>query len=143
MIAKILINTAVKTLNKVYDYKVPDSLLDQVQIGKRVEVNFGKSRKDNEEGIIVKLEEDKDEANRKYKLKEIISVLDEVSYINEERLKFAKYISYMYFCNVYDALKLMLPPGTSSKNSKKSLNTKQESIVVLAKSEEEIRNGYR
>lgn len=108
----------------------------EIEIGKRVEVNFGKSRTDNEEGIIVKIEDDN--LDRKYKLKEIISILDEVSYINEEKLKFAKYISHLYFCNVYDAIKLMLPPGTRSKSSSKSINTKQDSVVELVKSETEI-----
>ncbi len=139
MIAKILINTTVKNLNKVYDYIVPEELVNEVEIGKRVAVNFGRSKKDNDEGIIVKLidEEELEEAP-KYKLKEIISVLDEISYINEDRLKFAKYISYMYFCNVYDALKLMLPPGTRTKNSKKDLNTKQDTMVSLAISQTKI-----
>jgi primosomal protein N' (replication factor Y) len=148
MIAKILINTTVKNLNKVYDYKVPVHLEEQAQVGKRVEVNFGRSKQDNDEGIIVKLIEENElvneaenkveEKTKKYKLKEIVSILDDISYINEERLKLAKYISYLYFCNVYDALKLMLPPGTSSKNASKTLNTKKETILVLMKSESEI-----
>ena len=135
MIAKILINTSVNTLNKVYDYKVPDSLVPQVQIGKRVSVSFGRG-KNLEEGIIVKLEEDYEP--QKYKLKEISDILDDVSYIDEKRLKLAKYIAYVYFCNVYDALKLMLPPGTKSKNSSKSLDTKKDKKVVLIKSSDEI-----
>ena len=140
MVAKILINTTVKNLNKVYDYKVPEALEKEVEIGKRVEINFGTSRKSNEEGIIVKIVEEtaEQEAQRKYKLKEIISVLDEVSYITEERLRLAKYMAHIYFCNVYDVLKLMLPPGTASKNSSKSLHTRQESRIVLLKSEAEI-----
>lgn len=39
----------------------------------------------------------------------------------------------MYFCNVYDAIKFMLPPGTTSKNSNKKLNLKQETRVCLNK----------
>ncbi|MEG0872782.1 MAG: primosomal protein N' [Clostridia bacterium] len=140
MIAKILINTSIKSLNKVYDYKVPEKLEESASIGKRVEVSFGRSRNSTEEGLIVKLvdEELQQESSKKYKLKEIISILDDISYINEDRLKLAKYISHLYFCNVYDALKLMLPPGTVSKNSKKSLNTKSESILKLVKSEADI-----
>lgn len=141
MIAKVLINTTVKSLNKVYDYNVPEELFDCVEIGKRVQVSFGRSK--DTEGIIVKLVKD-DNETREYKLKDIISVLDEVSYINESRLKLAKYISHVYFCNVYDALKLMLPPGTASKNAKKTLNTKQDTRVVLVKPakqvEEDIEN---
>lgn len=136
MIAKILINTSVKTLNKVYDYQVPEALEEQVEVGKRVEVSFGKSRQGLEEGIIVKLEEQVEDKG--FKLKEIISVLDEDSYIDEFRLKLAKYMAYLYFCNVYDALKLMLPPGTKSKNSSKSLATKQDTRIRLVKSVDEI-----
>lgn len=135
MIAKILINTSVNSLNKVYDYLVPETLIDEVEIGKRVQVSFGRGR-ELEEGIIVKLEEPTEIP--KYKLKEIDSILDDVSYIDSNRLKLAKYIAYVYFCNVYDALKLMLPPGTKSKNSSKSLETRKDSVISLAKSSEEI-----
>lgn len=139
LIAKVLINTSVKSLNKVYDYIVPEEFQDDIEIGKRVLVSFGKGR-NNEEAIIVKLEEksEEDVAKYGYKLKQIIEILDDISYINDSRLKLAKYISFLYFCNVYDALKLMLPPGTKSKNSKKSLNTKQNTLVKLVKTPEEI-----
>lgn len=138
-IAKLLINTSVKTLNKVYDYIIPSELENIARLGMRVEVSFGKSTKD-EEGIIVKIVELTKEVveGRKYKLKSIISVLDDVSYIDEKRLQLAKYISHVYFCNVYDALKLMLPPGTKSKNDSKSLKSKQNTLVRLVKSPDEI-----
>ena len=138
-IAKILINTSVKTLNKVYDYKIPEALEELAEIGKRVEVSFGRG-KNKEEGVIVKIIEETEEevANRQYRLKEISAILDEVSYIDEERLKLAKYMSYVYFCNVYDCLKLMFPPGTASKNSSKSLQTKQDTVIKLIKSADEI-----
>lgn len=135
MIAKILINTSVNSLNKVYDYVIPDSMIEDASVGKRVKVSFGRG-KNLEEGIIVKIEELTEKP--KYKLKEISSILDDISYIDETRLKLAKYIAYVYFCNVYDALKLMLPPGTTSKNSSKSLDTKKDSLVSLAKTSDEI-----
>ena len=135
MLAKILINTSVNSLNKVYDYLVPEELENDVEIGKRVQVSFGRG-KELTEGIIVKIETEYEEP--KYKLKEIVSILDDVSYIDADRLKLAKYIAYVYFCNVYDALKLMLPPGTKSKNSSKSLDTRKDSRVSLIKSPEEI-----
>lgn len=139
MIAKVLINTTVKSLNKVYDYNIPDELLTQVEVGKRVEVSFGRG-KDTTEGIVVRIEKEviKKDGKKEYKLKDIISVLDEISYIDEKRLKLAKYISHIYFCNVYDALKLMLPPGTNSKKASKVLNSKYDTKVELAKSNEEI-----
>ena len=135
MIAKILINTSVNSLNKVYDYLVPDEMLNDIEVGKRVSVSFGRG-KNLEEGIVVKLEEKIEET--KYKLKEISAILDDVSYIDEKRLKLAKYIAYIYFCNVYDALKLMLPPGTKSKNSSKSIDTRKDNVIILTKSHDEI-----
>ncbi len=136
MLAKILINTSVNTLNKVYDYLIPEELEEEAEIGKRVQVSFGRG-KELTEGLIVKLETEYD-LPKDYKLKYIDNFLDDVSYINEARLKLAKYIAYVYFCNVYDALKLMLPPGTKSKNSSKSIETRKDKRVVLAKSPDEI-----
>ena len=135
MLAKILINTSVNSLNKVYDYLIPEELEPEAEIGKRVEVSFGRG-KELTEGIIVKLETEYEEP--KYKLKPIESFLDDISYIDEKRLKLAKYIAYVYFCNVYDALKLMLPPGTKSKNSSKSLDTRKDKRVILIKSHDDI-----
>lgn len=137
MVVKVLINTSVKTLNKVFDYLVPMDLENDIEIGKRVAVSFGRS-KNQEEGIIVKIIDDEDYESKGYELKEISSVLDEYSYIDEDKLSLAKYISHIYFCNVYDALKLMLPPGTGSKNSSKSLKTKKNKRVLLNYSTEEI-----
>lgn len=138
-IAKVLINTNVKSLNKVYDYIIPEKLEEMAMLGKRVGVFFGRSKEMNE-GIIVKIDTiTKEELeNIGYKLKSIDSILDDVSYIDSDRLKLAKYMSYVYFCNVYDALKLMLPPGTGSRNSSKKINVKMDTLIKLCKSCENI-----
>ncbi|MCX8074769.1 MAG: primosomal protein N' [Clostridia bacterium] len=142
MIVKVLINTSIKGLNKVYDYSVPIELEEQIQIGKRVLINFGKGRAREEEGIIVKVEIDGQvegiNNGKKYTLKPIISVLDEVSYVDEEKLKFAKWMAYMYFCNVYDCIKLMLPPGITSKSYEKNKSARQNTVVMLNKDIEQI-----
>ena len=131
MIACVLINTSVKKLNKVYDYLVKEEDIKKIEIGKRLKVNFGRGKNSYVEGIIVKIREDDYASN--YKLKEIEEVLDEVSYIDETKLKLAKWMAYMYFCNVYDVLKLMLPPGTNNIDKSKVLKAKQEIVVKLNK----------
>lgn len=136
MIVKVLINTSVSKLNKVYDYKVPLELENKIELGKRVEVSFGR-KKDLEEAIIVKVIND-EKYVPKYKLKEISSIIDEISFIDESRLKLAKNIAYLYFCNVYDALKLMLPPGTGSKNSSKKIDGRKDTAVKLIVDTEKI-----
>lgn len=144
MIVKLLINKSIKSLNRVYDYLVPEELKDKIAIGKRVLVNFGSGIMRQEEGIIVKIEENEEKAEfvnsngKSYKLKSIIDVLDEISYIDESKLKLAKWMSQVYFCNVYDALKLMMPPGIISKTGKKHLNGKTDTLVILNKEIEDI-----
>lgn len=136
MIAKVLVNTTIKKLNKVYDYLIPDELISKAQVGMRVNVNFGNGKGRQIEGIIVKLEKIDDLEGRK--LKYIDEILDTESYLDDKRLKLGKWIAKMYFCNVYEALKLMLPPGTNGIERNKDLNGKMIKMVRLLKSTEEI-----
>lgn len=136
MIVKVLINTSVKKLNKVYDYGVKDEDISNISIGKRVKINFGRGKDRFEEGIIVKIEDES--YNPEFKLKYIDEILDEISYIDTIKLKLAKWMAYMYFCNVYDTLKLMLPPGTNNIKANKILKAKQETVINLLKEEQEI-----
>ena len=136
MVAKVLIDTAIKKLNKVYDYLVSDKMSHKLQIGMRVNVNFGGGKGRQIEGIVVKIEDEKNDQNRK--LKYIEEILDTESYLNADRLRLGKWIAKMYFCNVYEALKLMLPPGTNGIDKNKDLNGKMIKMVRLIKSHEEI-----
>ena len=135
MIAKVLIDNNTKKLNKVYDYLVKEEHQVNAEIGKRVLINFGNGKGRSVEGIIVKIVLDGDESNEK--LKYITEILDSESYINEDRLKLAKWIARMYFCNVYTALKLMLPQS-NDKLKQKKINGKQITIVKLNVSADEI-----
>ena len=96
MIAKVLVNTAIKKLNKVYDYLIPEQLVSKAQVGMRVNINFGNGKGRQIEGIIVKLEKIDDLEGRK--LKYIDEILDTESYLDEKRLKLGKWIAKMYFC---------------------------------------------
>ncbi len=137
MVAKVLLNISASKLNRVYDYLIKDEMLANIKIGMRVKVSFGRGKDRFEEGIVVKLEE---ESLSKFKLKYIEELLDEYSYIDDNKLKLAKWMSYMYFCNVYDALKLMLPPGSNNINNSKELNAKTQKVVSLLKDEFDINN---
>ena len=107
MIAEVIINSNVKNLDKTFDYNIPIELEDKVKVGSRVLLQFGNMKR-LEEGFVVGIKEKSD-----YKVKEIKSV--ENSYLNEEKIELAKWIQKRYFCNLADAIKLMLPPGTTTK----------------------------
>ncbi len=104
MIAEVVINSAATELNRVFDYGVPNNL--DVVVGMRVIVPFG-YRKQNEIGYVIGIKNES-----KYKCKDIIRVVENV--FDEKKLELAKWISQKYFCNLSEAIKLLVPPGTSS-----------------------------
>ena len=132
MIAEVIIQSNVKNLNKIFDYKIPNEYeKNWVElIGARVLVPFGKM-KTLEEGFIVNIKKSTD-----YEVKEIAKV--QGRYLNRTKINFARWMAKRYFCNVSDCLKLMLPPGTSTKISENRVKEKNVNFVVLKKDEEEI-----
>lgn len=129
MIAEIIINSIAKDLNKNFDYIVPETLVPNIKIGARVFVPFGSKRK--EEGYVINLKENSEFAN-----KEIISIEDNL--LNDEKINLAKLMARRYFCNISDCIRLMLPPGNTSKNFEKRVKERKENFVYLAKKTEEI-----
>ncbi len=128
MIAEVIIDSSVKTLNKIFDYEIPQDL--NVKIGARVFVPFG-NKKSLEEGIVINIKE-----KSEYKVKQIASLQDE--YIEENYINLAKWMSHRYFCNLADCLRLMLPPGRTSKNVLNRVKEKRVNFVSLAKDADEI-----
>ena len=131
MIAEVIINSNVKNLNKIFDYTIPVELQSRVNIGTRVFVPFGNMKK-LEEGFVIGIKE-----KSEYKLKSIDSI-EEQGCLSEEKMELAKIMAHRYFCNVSDCVKLMLPPGTTTKNFENRISDKLQNFVYLKKDEEEI-----
>ena len=104
MIAKVAVSSVTYGIDRGYDYLVPSDLENQVQIGKRVMIPFGKGNRQTE-AIILQLIEKSSFA----KLKTIISVLDSAPVLDEEGIRLARFIRSRCFCTFYDAIKTMLP----------------------------------
>ena len=128
MVAEIIIDSKVKTLNRIFDYEIPSDL--EINIGSRVFVPFG-NKKTPEEGIVIGIKE-----KSKYKVKKIVSVEEEK--IDKTYIELAKWMSKRYVCNLADSLRLMLPPGTTKKDVSKRVKTKTINLITLSKEEEEI-----
>ncbi len=129
MIAEVIINTIAKELNKTYDYIIPDSVLKDVKIGSRVFVPFGRTKQ--EEGFVINIKEESEFAN-----KEIIKLEDNI--LTEENINLAKIMSKRYFCNISDCIRLMLPPGNTTKNMQNRVKDKTANFIYLKKEIEEI-----
>lgn len=131
MIAEVILNSNSKQLNRVFDYQIPEDIASKVKIGSRVLVPFA-NRKELEEGFVVNIKE-----TSSYQVKAIKQV-DETEYISQENIELAKWMARRYFCNISDCIKLMLPPGTTTRVIENRVKEKSVSFVYLKKDEEEI-----
>ena len=128
MIAQIIINSNVKNLNKIFDYNVPTDLEGTICVGDRVLVPFG-NKKTFEEGFVIGLKE-----KTEYKVKDIVKIQNEIK-LTKENIELAKLMAKRYFCNISDCIKLMLPPGTISKNIENRIKDKKQRFVYLKNAE--------
>lgn len=103
MIAKVLVDVKAKNVNKTFDYLVPKSLDNLLEIGARVVVPFG-SRKVM--GFVLERVEKSDYDNQ---LKTISQILDFESYLTEELIEIAKDISQKSNNLLIRVLETMLP----------------------------------
>ena len=130
MIAEVIINSNAKQLDRTFDYNVPKEMLNDIKIGSRVLVQFGNMKK-LEEAFVINFKE-----STEYKTKNIAKIEKDI--LNEDKIELAKWMSKRYFCNLSDSLKLMLPPGTTTKNMENRIKEKSINYVELKKDKEEI-----
>lgn len=131
MIAEIIINSNARALNRIFDYIVPSDLEKDIFVGARVFVPFGRGTK-LEDGFVIGIKENSEFAN-----KEIAKIVYEMS-LDENKIILAKLMARKYFCNISDCIKLMLPPGTGSRDSLNWTKEKTGNFIYLAKACEEI-----
>lgn len=104
LIATVAVDNTFFSYDTDYSYIIPNSLRNDVQIGSKVSVPFGRGDK-TRDGIIVNLIEES--ADNIDSLKEIKSV--EKKILSDEMVKLALWLKERCFCTTYDCLKQMLP----------------------------------
>ncbi|MBP0979739.1 MAG: primosomal protein N' [Oscillospiraceae bacterium] len=120
-IAKVAIDGAAYYFDKLYDYIVPIEIKDDVFVGQRVAVPFGKGNK-KKIGLILKiLEFKKSDFNRDDKslyftptglaIKPISDIIDKQKVLSKEMIKIIFWLKKNTFCKYFDALKVVLPSG--------------------------------
>lgn len=133
MVAEVIINSIAKSLNRIFDYNIPVEQYNSIKIGSRVVVPFGFSKKP-EEGFVIGIKETSQYLD---KIKDIIEVQKGYE-LTIGKIELAKWMARRYFCNISDCIKMMLPPGTSTKIQENRITEKNMNFVYLKKAEEEI-----
>lgn len=131
MIAEVILDNNSKELDRTFDYNVPEEMEEKIKMGSRILVPFGNMKK-LEEGFVVSFKE-----KSEYKTKDIAKI-GENSTLNDKKVELAKWIAKRYFCNLSESIKLMLPPGTKTKNIENRVKEKTGNFVILKKEKDEI-----
>ena len=105
-ICAVAVDAATYAIDKLYSYRVPDELREQVQIGTRVLVPFGFGNK-RAEAVVLGFRRDTGE----YKLKPVVEVLDDAPVLTAEQLKLAAWMRERLYCTYFDCVRVMLPAG--------------------------------
>ncbi|MCI7264955.1 MAG: primosomal protein N', partial [Eubacterium coprostanoligenes] len=104
VVATVAVDNTFFSFDTDYSYIVPNSILENAQIGSKVSVPFGRGDK-TRDGIIIELvETDLEKSNN---LKEIKSIDENL--LDDELVKLAVWLKERCFCTTYDCLKQMLP----------------------------------
>ena len=120
-------------IDKLFQYKIPEALYNDIAVGKRVFVPFGPR---TVVGYVVDIS---DEAEVK-EPKDISGVIDKDPVLGEEMLKLTKWIGENYFCSWGEAIVAAIPGGI--KKGKESLGSRikepQVPVDAYAKTEPHI-----
>ena len=101
--ADVIIPVAVPML---FTYSVPENLREDVEVGKRVVVQFGKQKIYS--ALVRKIHSKPPAA---YEVKEILSVLDEEVIVNEFQFRLWEWIAAYYMCTLGEVMNVALPPA--------------------------------
>ncbi len=124
MIASVLIEYNVKSLDKTFDYLVPNKLINIIKVGNKVLVPFGKVFV---EGFVLKVSNNIDTS---FELKEIKDIVESDFYLKEDLLELGKYMQEKTLSNLISCYQIMLPKALkASVNS--NVNRKYISYVKL------------
>ncbi|HCT30830.1 MAG TPA: primosomal protein N' [Bacteroidales bacterium] len=93
-------------LQRLYTYSVLEEHAHEVEVGKRVVVQFGKKKLYS--AIIHRVHE---QAPEKYQTKDILQVIDEHPIVSQEQIRFWEWMADYYMCSLGEVMKAALPSG--------------------------------
>ncbi|WP_294854152.1 primosomal protein N' [uncultured Oscillibacter sp.] len=105
-IAKVAVSAATFSIDRPYDYLIPQPMLEKARPGVRVSVPFGRGNRSCE-GVILARETGPKRAG----VKPLASVLDDEPVLDGWGVSLALWMRQRYFCTMYEAVKTILPAG--------------------------------
>ncbi len=107
-VARLWVDTGVFHLDTPFDYWVPEEYSELVQVGVRVEVEFGSAR---QEGIVIERIEGSPSSS---KLKQILQVLSPHPVATSETIELFRLVARRWAGSPYDVIRSAIPPRLMS-----------------------------
>ena len=106
VIVKVAVSAAPYSIDKPYDYLVPEQWLDLAVPGARATVPFGRGNRTSEGLILARSQGEKLPG-----LKPLTAVLDPRPVLDEDGIALALWLRGRYFCTLFEAARTLLPAG--------------------------------
>lgn len=121
MFASVIVDIPSKSVNQVFDYKIPDGMKDIIRVGHRVLVPFGRR---TIQGYVMNIKDNADfDPSR---IKPIAGTLDIEPVLTEEMIIIAKYLAEYYIDQYISVIETILPAALKA-NYKKVIRVAEES----------------
>lgn len=103
----VIVDSEAASLDRIFTYKIPEHLKDQIKLGQIVKVPFGMGNK-KINGFALEFI---DELETNIKIKEISSIATAYPVITQKNIELIFEMKKRYFCSYIDCIKLMIPTG--------------------------------
>ncbi|MDP4088488.1 MAG: primosomal protein N' [Bacillota bacterium] len=121
--AGVVVNNDSIMVDKVFTYEIPENMAENVQIGFRVKVPFGRGDK-LLDGFIMNLSEEYS-GDVNY-IKPLRRLCDEFPLFTPRDLKLMDFMKRRYLCTYIDAIRLLIPTGIT-----KGITSRVESVLYI------------
>lgn len=118
----VIVNNESVKVDRIFTYKVPESLHNKVRKGRLVTVPFGNGNK-KIYGFIVDIFYDIEDES---KLKEILDINDQLEFLSDESIKLIEVMRKKYLCTYLECIKVMIPSGLT-----RGVSFKTKNVIVL------------
>ncbi|HLR38896.1 MAG TPA: DEAD/DEAH box helicase family protein, partial [Jeotgalicoccus sp.] len=118
MFASVIVSVSSNSVDRLFTYKIPDSLVDTIRVGHRVFIPFGNR---DIQGFVIEIKETADIDVSK--VKEINRIMDGTPVLTEELIQLSKKIASYYVDRQISVIEAILPVA---------LKTKSKTILKLS-----------
>ncbi|ADL51616.1 primosomal protein N' [Clostridium cellulovorans] len=105
--AQVIINNESSMVDRPFTYKIPERLKDNLKIGHRIKIPFGKGNK-KIDGFVFSL---LDQYISNYEIKEIESIEDDFTAFEERDIPLIEEMRERYLCTYIQCIKVIVPAG--------------------------------